>query len=159
MVLCIKKNTRQVYGDEMVEKLRGGFLSSFGSVSEWTPSNRELRAWDGLSVRSHVLGLWLYAWLSACHVCWLPVQQLGSFRKKVRNPVSFEIAAGNIPLEPAGRDFVTWRCLLGQGPPRTGFPGWGALTCPWLLFFCLFWVWSYQRSHCVTEVGLELAIF
>lgn len=102
----------------MVQKLGGGFSLHLALCVNEPPSNRELRAWDGLSVCSHVLGLWLYAWLSACHVCWLPVQQLGSFRKKVRNPVSFEIAAGNIPLEPAGRDFVTWRCLLGQGHPQ-----------------------------------------
>lgn len=60
-------------------------------------------------------------------MCWLPVQQLGSFRKKVRNPVSFEIAAGNIPLEPAGRDFVTWRCLLGQGHPKNWLSGLGVI--------------------------------
>jgi hypothetical protein len=65
---------------------------------ELIPFSRELRAGDGLSTHSHVFNLLLYAWLRACHLGWLPVQQFGSFRK-VRNPVSFEIAAGNIPLD------------------------------------------------------------
>lgn len=64
----------------------------------WVPLSRLLNAGDGLSTHSHVLDLLLYAWLSACHVCWLPAQQLGSFRKS-GNPISSEIAAGNIPLD------------------------------------------------------------
>lgn len=51
---------------------------------------------------AHVLNLLLYAWLSACHVCWLPARQLGSFGKP-RSPVSSETAAGNIPLDESDR--------------------------------------------------------
>lgn len=91
------KTTRQVHRDWAVQKLGGGFLLHLAPCVNELPLNRELRAGDGLSVHSHILGLWLYAWLSACHVCWLLLQQIGSFRK-VRNPVSSEIAAGNIPL-------------------------------------------------------------
>lgn len=84
--------------------------------------SRSLKAGDGLSTHSHVSELWLYAWLSACHVCWLPAQQLGSFRKS-GNPISSDIAAGNIPLDASETlpelemsswpEFVDWLPTLG----------------------------------------------
>lgn len=81
-----------------------------------------LKAGDVLSTHSHVLDLWLYAWLSACHVCSLPAQQLGSFRKS-GNPISSDRAAGNIPLDASETlpelemsswpEFLDWLPTLG----------------------------------------------
>ena len=82
--------------------------------------SRLLKAGDGLSPPSHVLNLLLYAWLSACHVCWLPAQQLGSFGKS-RNPISSKISAGNIPLD--ARETL----------PDLEMPSWPAFSLDWLL--------------------------
>lgn len=102
-------------------------------------------------------------------MCWLLVQQLGSFRK-VRSPVSFEIAAGNIPLELAGDVFLASvpPALASQvgvmmcswpGSPSSGFQGRGHDVFLSLFFCGSLGVLVFQGSHCIAEVGLELAIF
>ena len=85
----------------------------------WLPLSRLLKAGDGLSPPSHVLNLLLYAWLSACHVCWLPAQQLGSFGKS-RNPISSKISAGNIPLD------------ASETLPDLEMPSWPEFSLDWL---------------------------
>lgn len=64
-----KLEGRCINGEEMAQKSRGGFRSSFGFVCEFIPFSRELRAGDRLSVHSCVVALCVALCLAKCLSC------------------------------------------------------------------------------------------